>query len=379
MKICLIDWFAYGLFDPKSKIVFGGAQIQLYLIAEALAKDDRFEITFLTDNQKSNRQEIFGKVKVYQFLCSPHPVRGFIGTGLFWLSKLIFFRYLEFFLRLLTILRKINARVYFQRAASAETGLIALACKMLGKKFIYMVAHEQDVNDSYIKNNGLRGKLFLLGLRLADKIICQTKEQQNQLPERLKAKSFVIRSGYPINPIMQMKQEKKDILWVARAEDWKNPGLFIKLAKKFPWEKFTMICPPAENNPQYFKLIKKRAGQIANLKFIEQVPFKKIYAYFARAKVFVSTSLNEGFPNTFIQAAKNMTSIISFKVNPDKIIDKHQIGFCAQGNEKQMARLLKKLLENNKLRQQLAANAYRYAEKYHDIKQTAGNIIANIL
>lgn len=367
MKLCFIDWFAYGLFNPKSKIVFGGAQIQLYLLAQEMAKNKKFKISFLTDNQLINRQDNFNGIRVYQFVRSPKNIgiKGRLLVGNW-----------NFLIKLLIQLKKINANIYIQRAASAETGLIAIICKMLSQRFIYMVAHEQDVNGRYIQANGFRGKLFSLGLNLADKIICQTQDQQGALSPALRRKSVVLTSGYPIRT--PQKISKQGILWVARAETWKQPELFIQLAKKFPQEKFTMICPPAENEPEYFKVIAAQAEKVSNICFIKFIPFKAIDAFFARAKIFVSTSLSEGFPNTFIQAAKNMTPIISYQVNPDKIINKYQIGFCAEGKNR-LAALLKQLLENHRLRRQLAANAYNYAKKYHDIKQTAANIIDNIL
>ncbi len=369
IEICFIDFFAYPLFNPKSKIVFGGAQIQLYLLAKELAKDKNFSASFLTDNQSSNRQDKFGQIRVYQFVRSP-KTPGFYGRLVNLLYSLPALGYFHFFIRLLIQLKKINSQVYVQRAASAETGLIALILKILRKKFIFMVAHQNDINGQFVKQNGFRGKLFLLGLKLADKIICQTKEQQTQLNKKFKAKSFVIPSGYPIKSSRKNKTKKQGILWVARAEEWKMPNLFIELAKKIPEEKFTMICPPAENCPKYFDLIKAKAEKVKNLIFITQVPFRNIDAYFAKAKVFISTSLSEGFPNTFIQAAKNKTPIISFKVNPDKIIDKYQIGFCAEGDERQMIILLKELLKSNQLWRRLATNAYNYARQCHDIKNT---------
>lgn len=368
MKVCFIDWFAYSLFNPQSDIVFGGAQIQLYLLAQELAKNKKNKVSFLTDNQKVNQQDNFGPIDLYQFVRSPRNegLKGRVFVG-FW----------YFFIRLFFQLRKINAQVYLQRAASAETGLIALVCKLLHWRFIFMVAHIQDVNGRYIQANGIRGRLFSLGLKLADQIICQTQDQQKALGQSLRGKSVVIAPGYPIKS--PPKINKQGVLWVARAEAWKRPNLFIQLAKKFPREKFTMICPPAENCPKYFDLIKAKAEKVKNLIFIPKVPFRNIDIYFAKARVFISTSESEGFPNTFIQAAKNMTPIISFKVNPDKIIDNHQIGFCAEGNERQMIILLKKLLKNRQLRERLATNAYNYARQYHNIKKTSVNIIENIL
>ena len=360
-KICFIDWFAYPLFNARSKIVFGGAQIQLYFLAKELARNKRFKIIFLTDNKKNNRQETFGAIQVNQLLLA--------SLGNYW----------QFFIQLLGQLNMICADVYIQRAASAETGLIALVCRMLEKRFIFMVAHEQDINGDFVKRNGWRGKLFLLGLKLADKIICQTKKQQSYLAEQYRNKSVVVASGFPLKLQPGDRVRKEGVLWVARAEDWKQPEMFIRLAQKFPQEKFTMICPPAENNPNYFKIIETKAQKIPNLKFIPWVPFNRIDSYFRKAKIFVSTSFSEGFPNTFIQAWQNLVPVISYKVNPDKIIDKHRLGFCANGDEGQMEKLLKKVLKNNQLRRQLAVNSYNYVRQYHDLKKNIVNIIANIL
>ena len=88
IEICFIDFFAYPLFNSQSKIVFGGAQIQLYLLARELAKDKKLSISFLTDNRQTTRQETFNNIKVYQFLRSK-PSRsytGIIGNLTFFLS-----------------------------------------------------------------------------------------------------------------------------------------------------------------------------------------------------------------------------------------------------------------------------------------------------
>ena len=111
MKACFIDWFAYGLFNPRSKIVFSGAQIQLYLLAQELAKNKKFAVSFLTDNQLINRQDNFNGIKVCQFVQSP-KTEGILGrlTVGNW----------HFLIRLLIQLRKINAQVYFQRAPAPK-------------------------------------------------------------------------------------------------------------------------------------------------------------------------------------------------------------------------------------------------------------------
>ena len=368
IKICFIDFFAYPLFNPKSKIVFGGAQIQLYLLAKELTKDKKNSVSFLTDNRFQNKVQVINNIKVYQFLRTP-LTHGLLGRLVCVVNSLPLVGYLIFFTRLFIQIKKINADVYVQRAASAETGLIALISKLLNKKFIFMVAHSDDVDWRFIQSSFAKGGLYSLGLSLADQIICQTKQQQKLINQRLKFKSTVVPSGYPITK--PKNQKKQTILWVARAETWKNPEIFLNLAKKFPRQKFTMICPPAENDPAYFNTIKKQAEQIKNLHFIKQVPFNQINTYFKKAKIFVSTSQSEGFPNTFIQAGKNKTPIISFKVNPDNIFTKHKIGVCANGDQKKLISLTNKILKTPKLYKKLSNNAYQYAAKQHHLNKTA--------
>jgi len=351
IKICFIDFFAYSLFNPRSKIVFGGAQIQLYFLAKKLANSKQFQVSFLTDDQRSDQSESFKSIKVVKLL------RSTVNSP----TDLVF--------RLFKKLKQINAHFYVQRAASAETGLIAIIAKLLGKNFIFMVAHEHGVSGQYIATHGFKGRLFQIGLHLADKIICQTQQQKKLLPQNLQNKTMVISSGYPLYP--STKKPKKYLLWVARAEDWKQPEIFIHLAKKIPQEKFIMICPPSENNPQYFKLVKSLAKKVHNLKFITHVPFDQIDRYFQSAKLFISTSLSEGFPNTFIQSAKNSVPIVSFQVNPDHLFDKHHIGLCCHGDQKKLLKFTQRLLTNKQQYQRLADNAYHYAYQFHNLDQTA--------
>ena len=365
-KLCFIDFFAYPLFNPKSKIIFGGAQIQLYLLAKELAKDKKFKISFLTDNRQDNCQSLINSINVISFQRSINYSFKIIN----FLNKLPLLSYLFYTTRLFFIFKKINADIYFQRAASAETGLIALIAKITKKKFVFMVAHQNDLNGQFVKNNKLKGKLYLFGLKLADQIVCQTKHQYKMIQKSLRSKSVIIPSGYPINKTRLKKTKKHTVLWVARAETWKNPEEFIRLATKFPKQKFTMICPPAENNPVYFNSIKLKANQVSNLTFIRQIPFNQIDTYFQQAKIFISTSDAEGFPNTFIQAAKNFCSILSFKVNPDNILTNHQLGFFAKANKDQLINFLKKLINNRNLRQKLNSNAYQYISANHLIKNS---------
>ena len=128
-----------------------------------------------------------------------------------------------------------------------------------------------------------------------------------------------------------------------------------------------MICQKATDDKDYMSL-QTEAEQIKNLTFIKRVGFAEIDGYFRRAKVLVNTSAAEGFPNTFIQAGKWATPILSLKVNPDGFLDKYGCGLCAGGDWDKFVKMLGELLDPATA-QRYGRNGRRYAEENHDIKK----------
>ena len=109
-----------------------------------------------------------------------------------------------------------------------------------------------------------------------------------------------------------------------------------------------------------------RAESIANVEFVEGVPFRRMDEYFRRAKVFANTSDAEGFPNTFIQAAQWSVPILSLFVNPDGFLTEYTCGVECSGQMSRLAEGLQFMLENERFAE-FGENAYRYVQERHDI------------
>jgi len=359
IKICFVSLYAYHYFNPKIKNQFGGAELQLYNLATELAKDSRFEIYFIVGDFGQPDFEIMQNVKLYKFF---NPKKG-----------LKYIRAFVGFIKLWWLLKKIDAIFYIQRAAGLETGEVALFCKAWNKKFVYMVAHDEDVigtKPSFFQKGiigFIRWKLFQFGLKIANLVIVQHEEQNKNLKKFYNKDGIVRKSAHKI-PEQVNVFKKEYILWVARCDEWKQPELFIKLARTFPREIFIMVCP-LSNDQNYFQKIKTEAKKISNLQFIDYVPFNEIDDYFLKAKIFVNTSKTEGFPNTFIQAAKNKTPILSLNVNPDGMLEKYRIGIYANGSFVKLKQDLNRLLENQELWEEISENGYKYAKENHDLKK----------
>lgn len=360
VKVCFVSLYAYHFFHPEKATRFGGAELQLYNLATELVKDNRFSISFVVGDFGQPDQETILGVQLYKFF-NPWGKRRFLRAP-------FYLRAFRAIFRLIRLLKKIDADIYIQRAASFETGLVALFAKAARKKFIFMTAHDLDAERrAQYGMHWLRWAVFKLGLRLAHLIVSQHEDQKQALLARYRRPSVIRSSAHHIPPPTQ-GTDKKTILWVARCDDWKQPELFVELARRFPHENFIMVAQES-NFPQLFEIIKKEAATLPNLRHLDYVPYTEIDAYFAKAKIFVNTSKSEGFPNTFIQAMKWKTPIVSLNVDPGHIIEQYRLGFVAHNNFEALAHSLQVLLEDQKLWNEMAENGYRYAQEHHDIKK----------
>jgi glycosyltransferase involved in cell wall biosynthesis len=199
-------------------------------------------------------------------------------------------------------------------------------------------------------------------------VFVQNSSERADLLSTTGVSSNSIPNGHPL-PVVDISK-KDTVLWVGRSAAIKQPELFIHLAAKFPEEKFIMISPRSTGDSNYERL-KDEIGDLKNLEFIEFVEFAKVQAYFTSAKIFVNTSEAEGFPNTFIQACISSTPILSLQVNPDKVLDKYNIGISCSGDIEQLNEKLHLILTDNNLRLKMGNNAREYAEEKHNIKKIA--------
>jgi len=354
IKLCIISHFGYPLYNKECKALFGGgAEVQLYLLSKEFAKEDYLDVNILNGefNSAKSTIEIFENIKIYKVL----PIkRKFINY------PIALFKFFKF-------LKIINPDIIIQRAAGVITGLSALFSFLFKKKFIYSISSKSNVDGSAVK--GILGKIYMFGLNRASYIIAQNNEQV-KLINRLKKLSGknikVINSGYEIED--KKIKNKNFILWVGRAIQLKQPEKFINLANKFPKEKFLMICYK-DYDEDYWKKIYTKSLNIPNLKFFNFIPFHNIDTYFQESKIFINTSKYEGFPNTFIQAFKNKTPIVSLNVDPDNILTKNKIGFFCDDDFSKMEDFVKLLLEDNEIFESYSNNAYFYAKNNHEIKE----------
>jgi glycosyltransferase involved in cell wall biosynthesis len=272
--------------------------------------------------------------------------------------------------RLLKVLGQANADIYYQRSAMAETGIIAFFCTLRNKKFVYGMASDVEADGRYFKIAKFYEKiLYNFGIKKARRIIVQSEYQQKSLKNNSDLDSIVIKNPCP--PDVYVEKNKLDppvVLWVGTIKpEWKQPALFLKLARAIPDAKFQMVGGSG-NNRQFYDEIKKEAELIPNLEFAGFVPYPEINNYFNSASILVNTSNVEGFSNTFLQAWAGYTPVVSLSADPDEIICKYKLGFHS-GTFEQMVIDVKTLVRDKKLREEMGTNGRQYVEKEHDLRK----------
>ena len=363
-KVCIINANIYCLFEPKSKAPMGGAELDMYMLANGIGKN--FQVSVITGDWGQNDQLKNDRVVIYKSF----QLNG--GVLNIFKSAFILFR----------SLMKVNADIYISSGAGPEVGIIAIFCKLFGRRCIYRTASEIDCNKQYIRSQKLNGVLYKFGFENSNCIVTSVKEHKNIIVKNhpnLINRIVNISLGIDIDKYIDIDKPKKtSILWVGRCNHNKNPEAFLDIARKNQNYEFVMICPKVKNDEIFYALIKKEALQIKNLKFIKFVEFRKIQKYFENALLFVNTSYYEGFTYTLIQSGKAKTPVVYLNVNPDGVINKYNLGYFSNGSIKNLNNNIRRLIENHKLWNEKSNSIYDYIEANHDMNKLSTKWISLI-
>jgi glycosyltransferase involved in cell wall biosynthesis len=344
LRVCFVAPKGYPLFNRDNEELFGGAEVDMYFLSTELAKDERFEVCFITADYGQPRIEIIEGVKIIK------------STEL---KRNPLYRAIKIWQAMNTA----TAQIYFQRTASWGTFLVALFCKLYKRAFVYHTANQGECDGMYLKGRRFLKMAFSWSLHKSRVVIVQNKTDKDNLRQHTNIPSIVIRNGQRL--VKFVNKKRNTVLWVGRTSQLKRAELFMELTKTIPNEHFTMVCQRATGDKNYEALV-AQAKKLKNLRFIKRVPLSEIESYFQQAKVLVNTSVSEGFPNTFIQACKYGVPILSLNVNPDAFLNKYSCGICCNDDFHRLADSLRAMLTGNKY-SEYSKNTRKYVEQNHDI------------
>jgi len=375
-SICFVSPFAYPLLTGGRKGP-GGAERQFFLFGRALAEIG-WRVSFITDRQHGS--ETKGKTEFPLFTADFSYLGGSnLRLPGCWLS----------FLR---ALRKSDSYYYVVKTPSHL--LMPMALFTLGKSRCLVFWAQTTFNNFALNNKrGMSGFMENWGLRRSDIVIAQIEEQSQGFKENYEINAQVVPSicdnlySLDVTEVDSHINEKEaDILWAGNSNPQKRQEVFFELAKLLPGRKFAIGMN--NSDPIRFEQAEEASKKLSNVYFLGSVPPFEMETWFQKAKVFINTSIREGFPNTFLQAWMNGIPVVSLGIDPDHIIEKYGLGIVValdkiiQCNDdpKALAQLMvsivRKLLSNDSYRNQMGKAGREYVVKYHSPEVVVPKLIS---
>ena len=331
----------------------GGAQLQQILIGKELA--DRGHTVYFVEYDTDNKSEtVYDGIQIIKkpLPTGSEPSRASTAIRGTW-----------------RVLRRIEPDVCYRRSLDFEMIPLVVHAQATNSRFVYNVAHNDELTSSPhkfstgVKSTKLYRWLNRLVLSATDAVIVQNTKQASLGTEHLKTNIHQIPNCYPsvrADPI-DWQYDSPVVFWAARFVDWKRPQTVFELAESLPHITFVMAGDVSDNQ------FMERAAGLDNLELLGHVPFSEIDRYFAAADLFLNTSEDEGFPNTFLQAWANKTPVVSLNVDPSGIISSEGLGIVAGGSTIQLRDQIADLVSDDDQIQQLGNRSYNYLRENHSV------------
>ena len=350
-SICFVGADNYPVLNPEyQRHYIGGESVQQTLLAKAFV-DLGYDVSMVVTDLGQPDAELIDGVRVFKTF---RPNAG-----------LPVFRFIHpRFTGLWQALKRADADIYYQSCASVATGIVAWFCRKYDRKFVFRVAHDTDLMPGQQLIPYWRDKkIYEYGLRQADQIINQSRQQQDLLRENYHLE------GPALNMVVQLPAPDEiysrdiDVLWVNNLRPFKRPELVLELARKLPDLRIVMIGGPCHGHEDLYEEVCQQAEGIGNLDFKGHVPYQEVNAYYSRSRVFVNTSDSEGFPNSFLQAWVRGTPVLSF-FDPDGIILREGLG-SSPGDVDQMVAAVNELGGDDDRLAALSAHVSAFAHDHY--------------
>ena len=347
-KICFVGLDNYPVLNPDcGGEYFGGESVQQTLLARAFT-DLGYEVSMVVKDHGQAQGELQQGIRVWKTFTEREglPVVRFIHPR---------------FTRIWQALKLADADIYYQSCAGAITGYVARFCQRYNRKFIFRLAHDSDCipGEQLIKHWRDR-KIYEFGLRNTNLIAAQGVKQVELLQQHYALKSIPVNMAVELPDQEAVEQTRKDVdvLWVNNIRAFKRPELLLEIARQLPEYRFVMIGGEVRGYEQLYRDISRQSDELDNVEFLGAVPYSEVNDYFLRARLFLNTSDQEGFPNSFLQAWIRRTPVISF-FDPDELIAGENIGSAPAGIQEMVA-VIHELLSDDSLRDAMAERAREF-------------------
>jgi len=363
MRICFFRLGATPLFVPESRGVFGGAEVRAFTFARALARQPTHNVSFAVAASDDLTERTVDGINVLAM-----PGKKSTVNKLYWsLHRRISEKPLPY-----AHFRLIDAEVVACFGVHDPTASVIEAARRSPTRTVLFLTSSEDVQADAvgIAKERRYHKHHHYAIRYADLIVVQTKYQKQKLLERFGRESVLIRNPIDTQIASGLDVTRQHVLWVGRSDrDSKRADICFSLARKCPKIPFVIVMN--DSSPDVYRDLTETLPQ--NVTLHRHVPLNQIETLFATASVLVNTSDSEGFPNTFLQAAKYGVPIVSLRVDPDGMLTDHGCG-AVPDNETTLSELISKVHTGGASAAAMSRAARHYVVSHHELSERANEL-----
>lgn len=249
------------------------------------------------------------------------------------------------------------------------------AIKQAGIPIVFSVSHIRDVQKFYVDPDLLAPPISFSKLRRAAKecfrlarehrgfayidAVASLNEALLEHVEQPQKKRYIPNS-MPTDAV-PFEWPRDYCVWVANLKDRKRPEKYIELAEKLGDLDIDFLMVGNIQSRKYEQIV---ANAPPNLHFLGGKSVSEVNGIIAQSRFLVHTCLPEGFGNNFIQAWLLGKTAISLSFDPGGLMEKEQLGICANDDMAAFVRSTRELIENPERTRQLGAACQRYAEQH---------------
>jgi glycosyltransferase involved in cell wall biosynthesis len=323
-SVALVNLGSAAALADQGVQAIGGEEFQHALLARALA-DRGWKVSVVSSDFGQGLRSAVGGVPIE---AAYPPDAGWPVVRFIWPR----------WIGLERALLRSNADLHYVSCAGTLVGQVALHCRSFGRKMVFRVASDSDCDPArWLVGSAKDRAMFRLGLNRADVIAVQTDHQISLVRQHfdrptVRLPMLVDRPQRP----RPAAERDIDLLWVANLRALKRPELFVALAQQLASARCHLVGGAADNESEVARSVAEAVRSVTNLTWHGRLSYTRTRELFARARLFVSTSRIEGFPNTFLQAWAHGVPVLSY-FDPDGLIRDRGLGVVVAGPDQMQA------------------------------------------
>jgi glycosyltransferase involved in cell wall biosynthesis len=285
-------------------------------------------------------------------------------------------------LPLLWAMHKTRATVYYCRVSKSYLPIVVLGSWLFNAKTAWACSHDREVSGFIPRGKGLVKKileqfeqiLFSKALPKADFLFVQTTKQKELLSDTFKLTGLVLENSHPL-PTMAEFIRPLNIVWIANFRDFKRPEKFVELARRMENRPYKFIMVGEIFSAKEKLKFQNDTAQLRNFEYRGSQTLEQVEEVLLNSRLFVNTSDQEGFPNTFIQCLMRGVPIISMNVDPEEVIKDNELGFISS-NLQLMDNAIDLLMKDDGAWLETSRRCRKFAESRFSIERYTDSFIS---